>query len=183
MTIQDPDLAMGRIKHLSRWASRVALAGCLVLVALYALALVLSTPDEFMHGNFVGKEFKISDSTVVRVICYVLALVPLVLYLAGLLAMRRLMALFEKGFVFTERAALEITRIGWYVALIAPVSVGCMTLGSVILTWSNGPGQRAFNFQLGVGDILALSYGGLLIIVGIAMQEAAKISDEHRQFV
>jgi hypothetical protein len=183
MTTQDPDLAMGRIKHLSRWASQVALGGCLVLVGLYVFALVFMTSDEFMYGNFVGKEFKITDSSVVRAICYGLAFVPMVLYLAGLIAMRRLMALFEKGFVFTERAALEITRIGWYVALIAPVSIGCMTLGSVLLTWSNGPGQRAFSFQFGVGDILALSYGGLLIIIGIVMREAAKISDEHRQFV
>jgi hypothetical protein len=183
MTTQEPDLAMGRIKHLSRWASRVALAGCVVLIGLYGAAVGLMTPDEFMHGNFVGKEFKISDGSFVRLVCYALALVPLILYLAGLLAMSRLMGLFENGFVFTERAALEITRIGWYVALIAPVSIGCMTLGSVLLTWSNGPGQRAFNFQVGVGDILALSYGGLLIIVGIAMREAAKISDEHRQFV
>lgn len=183
MTTQDPDLAMGRIKRLSHWASRVALAGCFVLVALYVLAVATMTPAEFMHGNFVGKEFKITDSILILGICYVLALVPLALYLAGLLAMRRLMALFEKGFVFTERAAFEITRIGWYVALIAPVSIGCMTLGSVLLTWGNGPGQRALNFQLGVGDILALSYGGLLIIIGVVMQEAAKISDEHRQFV
>jgi hypothetical protein len=183
MTTQDPDLTMAKVKRLSRWASQVALAGCLVLVALYVVAVVFSTPDEFMYGNFVGKEFKISDGSFVRLLCYLLALVPLALYLAGLLAMRRLMALFETGFVFTERAALEITRIGWYVAMIAPVSIGCMTLGSVLLTWSNGPGQRAFNFQFGVGDILALSYGGLLIIIGIVMREAAKISDEHRQFV
>jgi hypothetical protein len=183
MTTQDPDLAMGRIRYLSRWASYVALGGCVVLVALYILGVGLTSPDEFMYGNFVGKEFKITDSTLVRGICYGLAMVPLALYLAGLLAMRRLMGLFETGFVFTERAALEITRIGWYVALIAPVSIGCMTLGSVLLTWGNGPGQRAFNFQFGVGDILALSYGGLLIIIGVVMQEAAKISDEHRQFV
>jgi Protein of unknown function (DUF2975) len=183
MTTQEPDLAMATIKRLSRVASRVALVGCIVLFALYGAAVATMAPDEFMYGNFVGKEYKISDGTPVRLACYALALGPLVLYLAGLLAMRRLMGLFENGFVFTERAAREITRIGWYVAMIAPVSIGCMTLGSVLLTWGNGPGARAFNFGISVGDILALSYGGLLIIIGVVMREAAKISDEHRQFV
>jgi hypothetical protein len=183
MSVDETNQRMARIQHLSRLGEKAAVAGCLAVVGLYSFVLLASTSEDLLRGNFVGPTVKISSNGILTGVCYALFLAPPVVYIAGLLATRRLLALYARGQVFTEQAALELSRIGWFVVLIAPVSVVTIFVGSLMLTWANGPAQLSWNLSIGPGDVIAMVYGAMLIIVAAVMREAALMSDEHRQFV
>jgi Protein of unknown function (DUF2975) len=177
------DLAMARIRRLSSWGRFAALTGFWLLIIIYAVAVAMVTPENFLRAHFVHGDQKLTQNVWLIGLGYLLVFVALVPYGVGLQAAGRLLGLYAEGRIFSEHSAVELARIGWSVALLPPISNSAVVLGGLALTWNNPPGQVVYNIGLGTADILALVYGVLLIVVGSVLREAALMSDDHRHIV
>ncbi|GHC27144.1 hypothetical protein IQ03_02808 [Gemmobacter caeni] len=109
-----------------------------------------------------------------------LALVPM---LAALWHMRGLFALYAASEVLTPMAARRIRAIGVALALLAVAQTVLPGLQLLLLTADNPPGARIVSIAL-TSEMLWLALaGGLLVTIGWAMTEAARVAEENRGFV
>lgn len=108
------------------------------------------------------------------------ALLPMI---RALIEMKRRFARDSRGDILSQACACHILRIGQ--ALVAAALPGVVTraLQGLALTYDNGPGHRMLALSLDgatAGFILA---GGLLVVIGWVMGEAARVADDNRGFV
>jgi hypothetical protein len=87
------------------------------------------------------------------------------------------------GRALTEDAAAEVGRIGSLLVALAAAGVAAPTLQTLIVTWDEGPGQRALAVGLGSGQMGLLLAGGLMAVLGAAMREGAAAVRETAGFV
>lgn len=175
---------LARIVRLSRimaGALLVMIAGLpvmLVLVAVFGSGGVDGLLLEALNARATG-----SLGTTSRVALLLLAAVPLGLSLCGLEILRRLFLAFARGDILVPESGLRLKRIGIVVASLAPVTILARSAASVAATWSNPPGMRELAIGFGSSDLLAVIAGMLLVVLGWALEEAARVADENRQFV
>lgn len=173
-----------RIQRLSRWAGAGALAGCILIAASVVLAAFdAGTLDQLIRTELLGPDRTISIAPRLRAICYGLLSWTVIFYVYGLLTARRLFLGYAGGDVFSESAGRRLARIGWSVAALPIATNISITIAALLATWDAGPGQRILKFSFSGADFLALVYGVLLIVVGYVLTEAARLSEENRQFV
>ena len=77
------------------------------------------------------------------------------------------------------------TRLGLVLAMAGNALAAMILhpLGSLILTYDNLVGSRHLSVSMSSNTYTLILTGGLLIVIGWVMREAARISDENRQFV
>lgn len=167
------------------WALRL-----LVTVLIPALPLLVAvwawqgaTSPEWMGGAWpmlpAGTALTGTKSTVVLALG-ALSLGPMIWVLWQ---MRGLFGLYAAGAALSDAAAAHIRRAGAGLAALALVQALLMPLQTLALTWDNGPGERSIALAITSEMLwLALS-GGLLVVIGWAMSEAARQAEENRGFV
>jgi hypothetical protein len=111
------------------------------------------------------------------------AALPLILSLYGLWHLRLLFAAYREGRIFGGEAPTHLLKVGLAMAGNAFAGVLAHSLGSVILTYDNAPGERHFSLMLSDNTYTLILTGGLLVVIGWVMGEAARISDENRQII
>ena len=176
--------ALNRVRKASRVLKLMTTLGAMaVLGAAIAIATVPGWFDPIIHQAFpeLGLQGPIAPAKRAGMIA--LMALPLAIVLFGLWHVRLLFGSYERGEIFTGAAARHIRLVGLAMAVNAVVSVFAHTLGSVLLTYDNGPGTRQVSISLGSDQYMLLLTGGLLIVIGWIMGEAARLSDEHRQIV
>jgi uncharacterized membrane protein len=119
------------------------------------------------------------QSTLVAAVA-VFATYPLV---ATFLGMRRLFGRYRQGEILSDACASDILRIGQALFAVAATTVIVPTLQILILSWNIGPGQRLLSIGLDGSTLGFLLSGGLLIVIGWVMREAAKAAEDAKGFV
>ncbi|WP_306029820.1 DUF2975 domain-containing protein [Stappia sp. MMSF_3263] len=126
---------------------------------------------------------KASLTPVTRVLAILLALVPVGLVLAALFFLRRLFQGFARGAALAPESGQRLKWIGIILAAFAPMTIVIGTLGSIVVSWANAPGEREVSIGLHTDNITVLVFGMLLVVLGWILEEAAIVADENRQFV
>lgn len=163
-------------KNLKKWSQVLMIASylCLVCVPLSILAALLAgeTAQLFAGLNTAQK----------TILSLIWALKPLIL-MGAFWQMIRLFGHFKTGEVLTEAAAICIKRIGQFLLASALVSFAVVPVQSLILSMNNAPGARSISLSVSSDMVLFGMAGGLIIVIGWAMREAAQVAQENRAFV
>ncbi|MEM8554974.1 MAG: hypothetical protein AAGF71_09155 [Pseudomonadota bacterium] len=114
---------------------------------------------------------------------YALSVGPLGVFLIMLWRLQVLLRVYAAGEALSDRAVGLIRGLGN--CLIALVLVGVITRAgqSVVLSWTNPPGERALAIGLGSQDIILLLMGGLLVLIGSALADGVRAVEENRGFI
>lgn len=110
----------------------------------------------------------------------IIATYPLV---ATFLGMRRLFGRYRRGEILTDACARDILRIGQALFAVAAMTVLVPTLQILICSWNNGPGNRLLYLGVEGSTLGFLLSGGLLIVIGWVMREAALVAEDAKGFV
>lgn len=184
-TQQNNELAIPqRIRTTSRFLKRLTSLGMLLILAVsITLAVVPAWFDAIINQAFPALPMATEMTLLKRIGLLVLFALPVSAMLYGLWHVRLLLAAYERGEIFTMTAADHIRRIGLVMAIYALGSVIIYTLATVLLTYDNPVGERQLAVSLSSNTYLSLLLGGLLIVIGWVMREAARLADENQQFV
>lgn len=118
-------------------------------------------------------------STSTLIFAFLISLIPTSIIIYGLINLKNLFALYEKGVVFTQKNVQCFRHIG--LALIALIFANLVhgALLSVVLTINNPVGERILSLTFGSEDFSVLIMGAMIILVSWVMNEAASL--EHEQ--
>jgi hypothetical protein len=158
---------------------------CLLLpIGIFlSVALVPEWLDQIVAQHFSHLRIDTGIAGVKRALLLLLIAAPLGLAIYGLWQVRSLFASFSRGEVFSAGAATYIHRTG-IVILASPIlNIVFGAIISVLLTYDNPAGSRQLAVSMSSGAIGLVIIGGLLIVIGWTMLEAARLQEENKQFV
>lgn len=180
--------AYARIKKTSTYAGLFCTLGIILacIAFAYFLFLLLADVGEFdqiIRDNLVARNTPITLNSASRYGVFVIGLLPLLIALYIFSNAKNLFQEYKNGSVFTRYATEKISKIGWAVTLMAPVSIVSRTINILVLTIGNNAGEKQLSLQFSSTDIYAVIIGLLLITLGKIMFEATLISDENQAIV
>ena len=175
--------ALTRLRRLARpmaWAATLAL----VLIPLFWGIGLVSGEYRLNHLEAdLGIALPDTVPTANVIAVHASGAVAVALLLMVIWNMRRLFLLFARGDVFGPEAAQTIRRIGMWMLATALFGVVNRTFSVLILTLANPSGQRSLSIGFSSQDVFLMISAGLLVAIGWAMSEAARLADENRSFV
>lgn len=148
-----------------------------------SVALMPEWLDQIVAQQFSHLRIDSGISGLKRVLLLLLIAAPLSLAVYGLWQVRCLFAAFSRAQVFSVTTASYIHRAG-IVILASPIlNVIFGAFISVLLTYDNPAGSRQLAVSMSSSAIGLVIIGGLLIVIGWTLREAARLQEENRQFV
>lgn len=175
------DLRISRLSLALQWLCRAALVALPVLVLSFA---VLAVRDPALIARQLSPiTLTGAPSPAMLSLVILLLMLPQAVPLYVLWQLEILFGLYRRGETLTRAPALRIRRIGLGVAALAPLSVLIRPVAGLLLTLANPPGERQLSVGLSSSDIGLVLAGGLLVVIGWIMGEAARIAEENRGFV
>lgn len=188
MNIDTNEKVLSRIQTLSMIAKWCARFGLLVFsVAVFFMAIKIFFDPAGLEEAFdqakLPTGFIGGLPFVVRAIIFVIAIASMFPGVVGFYVATQLFSSFSKGEVFTSSAAGKISVIGWVLVALPSAGIigGLLISGILFLFKTAGSVNVTVNFE--DGDLMAIVFGLLFVILGRIMVEAAKLSDENRQFI
>ncbi len=181
---QDTTMTTRKIEQVSRLMVWVITLGGLGLAVAYAA--VWLTPgwlDTIAAREFLKPNVEITSSPLLRALAGLVSAIPLALVLYGLWQIKHLFQLFGAGLYFTVDGSRHLLRFGAALLLAAPAGILTRAIASVLLTMQNPEGSRQLVVQAGSNDYFSVVVGGLLLVVGWVMREAARMDREIKQIV
>ena len=176
-----PPNSLKRIRKVSNvfcWLARLG------LVALASLAIwTLARPDWVAETARLSTQGPTTLGPNTQLALQLTLLIALIAPAYTLLQINNLFSFFGQGKIFGIDPADAIRRIGIGLLIMSIFSVASRTAFVVILTFNNPPGQRALSINLSSDSYGFVLFGGLFITLGWVLGEAAKLSEENRQFV
>lgn len=159
----------------------MALAAVLPLgLATYWLA---APPDALANGSPLPPSAVADLDLAGRAGAAALSLVPMAILAWGLIRISRTFLAFSEGGMFSSRAIAGLRDFALAVAISALCKPLITALLGLYLTWNAGPGQRQLILQFGSDTLLFTLFGGTFLAATWAMQRAALLAEENRQFV
>lgn len=129
----------------------------------------LTTPAEIASGLWAG--------------IALVDLVAMLMTLAVLWHVFHLLTLYARGAVLTLGNAHHIARIGRTLIALAIFGVLGQTIDVLLLTWGNPAGQRSLSISLTDLEIGLVLAGGVMVLIGWSMRQAADIADDHARII
>ncbi len=175
---------MSRIHNVSKLAGilRGVTIAAMIVLPITITGGLLTTPllPEALSGDFTVSP----DATRGQLIAAVILNLsnPLIL-LWTLNEMRKLFGSYVKGEILTDHCARLIQRIGKGFLALAIVPFILRPIQVVLLTMANPPGERSISIGLSSEMLFFALSGGLIIVIGWAMQAASDVASENRSFV
>ncbi|WP_092783421.1 hypothetical protein [Jannaschia pohangensis] len=168
----------------SRWLGLLTtvLIGAVPALILFGLATGAFTVDALIAGNPTLNI--VTPPGAGAVTGYVL--IEALLMAVGIYVLWQVRALFgayAAGDILTLESAQTLQRAGGGLLALAGCNIVATAVQGVLLTWANPPGQRQLAVGISNTEIWFLLTGGLLMVVGWALVEAARQADENRGFV
>lgn len=175
---------LSRIKSASRVLQCLTSIG-LVLVVVASVGLTLNPAwfDAAIGNAFPDLVIATGITPIKRIGMICLAAFPITLVFYGLWHLRLLFVAYRHGRIFSDEAPDHLLKVGLAMAGNALAAMILHPLGSLILTYDNLVGSRHLSVSMSSNTYTLILTGGLLIVIGWVMREAARISDENRQFV
>ncbi len=106
--------------------------------------------------------------------------------IVGLWAMWEIWSLFGcygRGTLLTAQPARHLHRLGRALIVLAVAMPLSDTLVALALTWQNAPGHRQLVLNFSGQDYMALLFGLMLLALATVLREAARVAQEHAEFV
>ena len=176
--------ALGRVRKASRILKVLTTLGAVVVLGVaISIAALPAWFDSLIPQAFPELTPGYVITPLKRVGLLAIMAVPLSAILCGLWHVRLLFGAYERGEVFTGEAARHIRLAGVALAANAIAAVLVHPFASVLLTYDKAPGTRQLSISFGSDHYMLLLTGGLLIVIGWIMGEAARLADENRQIV
>lgn len=175
-----------RVSRLMKWF--VTLFMMLLLVTLALTIAAVYSPESF---DAAGEIIELGDFE------RRLGDIPLMqrLFAMGLLGLafgilfvicwqiRRLFEFLRQGDFFSPRTLSCFVAIGLWLIAFGILEILIDPIASYLLTLDMPDGQRVFDISLDGGELFFGIVGGLMIVFGWTLREAAAIAEENRQFV
>lgn len=158
---------------------------CLVAIPL-CLLWALLFPTEWLASRLSGYPDTPQPEVLSFPSLFGLGLVDLaglILVAVILVTLLRLLNLYRRGFVLDAENARHILRLGQALIALAAFQTVAHTLDVMAITWSNPPGMRHLQIDLSSNMVALLLAGGLMTLIGWAMQQAAAIADDHAAII
>ncbi|MDX8352835.1 DUF2975 domain-containing protein [Cognatiyoonia sp. IB215182] len=170
-----------RVARFSRILQVLTVSAMIVLPLAIIVGMRVGVFWEAPYPADLIVESEISRTQVTMV--FILALIKPIILLWILNEMRKLFVAYSKGAILTNRSARLIQRIGQGFVAMAVADFLFQPLFVLILTMANPPGSRSLAISLNSDMMFFALAGGLIIVVGWAMREAAAAAAENRSFV
>lgn len=175
-------------RRLAQWAYAFAWVG-IILFAGSIIATVLT--GFFDSQTFDGELIADSLSTglampltpLQRTIGFLLSIAADLPGIAGILIAMKLFERLRHSPVFTSQTANSLRQIGWCVVLLMPFSQFSHTMSTAYLTHVISPGRLNIDIEINSGDVFALVFGLVIVLLGHMMFEAANMSEENKSFI
>lgn len=170
---------------LRRWA---VLLRSLTIVAIVILCVVQSIgifladlPVALREAAGLAPEVTLLPGHRVRV-----ALLGALPTLALLYVLGQMVGLFQRyagGETLTDDCARHILHIGGGLLVAVALEMVCHPLQIMAASFANPPGERVLAITVEGGDLGQVLAGGLMIVIGWTVREAARVAEENRSFV
>ncbi|MBO6510101.1 MAG: DUF2975 domain-containing protein [Roseibium sp.] len=176
-----------RVSTFMKWAVTIVVA--LILVLAVVVTIGISMPNDLMLGSEetidVGDyERALGDVPQAQRIGLALIFAAAHVMLAiATLHIRAVFLHFQKMEFFSPKALSNVISFGIWLIAFAVFDLLGDPIASVILTADLPEGQRSLELALNGDEIFFLVFGGLMLLFGWILREAALIADENRQFV
>lgn len=178
---------MPNVSRLSRFLSWVC---TILIVALPVLTVVVWMNFETFGSELrrgIGIECGTPLPTELLPVQIVLGIgvmmLPTSVKVFGLWHLRRLLAAFADGRVYTAENIRALRLFAWAVAGSIALGMLMVPLLSVILTFDNPPGQRVLVFGIGSDDFMALFVSGVFALIAHTMEFGRSLASENAEFV
>lgn len=154
------------------------LTGWMAVLCLIGLGLALAALPGAV-GYFLPEAESIGTSQ--RIALILIGIVNLVPGALAAHALARLAGACLDGYVFPDRAIRWLPQMGWSLIAAGFLSILIGPLIDIVLAF--GADSGSVSIQVSSGHIAALAAGGLLIVQGRVMAQAARIAEENGQFI
>ncbi|WP_179378065.1 DUF2975 domain-containing protein [Jannaschia marina] len=177
-------MTVKRVKRVSyglKWGVTAIMAGApLLLIWLILSGAFTAHAIADAHPN-LRVETVMGVGQIVGYILLEVLLLTVALYV--LWQLRGLFGRYAAGEILTAESAAHLLRAGAGTLLLAAGSVVVGTIQTLLLTWGNAPGERSLAVSVSNAELGFVISGGLLLVVGWALVEAARQAEENRGFV
>jgi hypothetical protein len=177
---------LSSLRRLSGGLSKVCLLLAIVLpVTVAGVCASWSDADWWHHAPVTSPPAALVQPLAnwQRITLLLLALLPVSTLAAALLRARTCLAGIAAGAFFAPGTVAALR--GFAAGVCAATLLGALvtTLGSAVLTYELGHGQRQLAVHFGSHELLQLLVAGLTWVVAGALAEAQALADENAQFV
>jgi hypothetical protein len=136
---------------------------------IYAIMPMISLPVRLDHGL----------TALTRLLAFLSDLAPLSAMIFGLLKLKALLSLYEKGHIFTRANVNCYRSLGKTLMVWVGCDIVNRTLLGIVLTLDRGPGQRLLVIGLDGGDFAGIFVGIVILTIAWVMDEARKIQEDQ----
>ncbi|SIO15331.1 DUF2975 domain-containing protein [Vannielia litorea] len=176
---------MANTPSVRRWAAALRILTILAMVVLVA-ALVFGIalaglPDELRRAAALAPDTALAPLH--RAAVAASGAIPSLALLYVLSQMARLFGRYAGGETLSHHCAGHIRRIGAGLLVAVALDLVARPLQVLLASLANPPGERVLSLSLGTADLGQVLAGGLMVVIGWAMGEAALVAEENRGFV
>lgn len=170
---------LGRIRRISRAFDILctALMG-LVPLGLAAYWLLLNDLPHSMYAPLPTAP-SAPLGTGLRLLGFLVTMIPCGVLLYALTRLRRLFALYRKGIIFDRQNVACYRDLGKALLCWSGAAFLQTPLLSMILTLPNPPGTRLLMLGVGSGELDCLFLGGLVLLISWVMDEGRRLDEEQ----
>lgn len=177
MTLKLPTLLYG-----ATWAGLIVLMVIvpIILVLLFVMGTLQLTDLRWAYPQFV----EIGDTSQGQgALALAIGLIPWGAVAFAGWHLQALFQLFRDDQALTYAAATRIRKVGLWLVVAAVSKPIVGALQTLVLTFSNAPGERAIAVGFSFAEFGFLIAGGLMVVIGRALVDATKAVEEARGFV
>ncbi|MGV6848762.1 MAG: DUF2975 domain-containing protein [Marinibacterium sp.] len=158
----------------------------LTLAAIIALPVVLLwatlSPDVWQSILPPGVSAA-QPATAQRLGLLAVSLLPAAALLWALVTIWRLFGRYRQGVIFGVECSRYIRRTGQALLMFAVLRLIAYPAQVVLLTAGNAPGERSLAVSISHADLGLVLGGGLLLVIGWVMGQAAQLAEDNAGFV
>lgn len=170
--------------RMKRWLAHAAAAVAIIILAGNALAWLHPDLAHYpARGMTALGDHPVMLTLDARLASLVVSTLHLGILAWALLTVRALFLRFADGKVLEVGTGRLLGRLGLALVVFAVATPVVRTLVTLLVTMHNPPGQKALAIGFSANELIIGLVGGLIVMTGEAMREAAVIADEHRQIV
>lgn len=133
-----------------------------------------SAAEHIVGGTLGGKLSFIEKS-----LGYFSSMIPTAVFMFALWQLRRLFGLYMAGSIFTPDNVECYRRLGLAAVLWVPANILSGSLGSVLLTYSQGEGNRQLSVGISSAELESLFIGLVVLLISWVMDEGRKMEEEQ----
>lgn len=180
----DHQQGLARVRRLSVWVRIFCLLAAATVVI--APALLWSQPfllEKVARTSWIANGATLQVDAGSRFWGWLSSCLASAVLLFALWQIWSLFGFYRRGEIFKSGPAVHLKRLGVALMLNAVAQPLATTLAVLALTLGNPPGTRQLVVGLSFEHFTSLFFGLVLLVIGIVMQEAARLAQENAEFV